>query len=410
MEVKKLIKNINEFKEWKSNTKEGTVECECEKCHRIFKIRKEYGKGSKSSNHYYRLSKMDELICPWCYSSSNFKKTRSLKSEDQLRKEQEKKTQARLDYFNNRYKEDSAIVYKTFNDLKKAYDEGKKGASYVCENCNKTFVLKDRSTFRLFIKTHERLLCKGCSISLTKSSKNFEKIKEKTDNCVLLPNQNYTGSKLEKKAEERPKFKFRCDSCRKEFESPFFPNHPVRCPYCDHQTSTSKEEKEILNYIKSIYNGLILENDRRLINPLEVDILIPGVQLAIEYDGLYWHGRKDPLYHLKKTLLCESKGFKLLHILPSDDKKLIRDLLYNYLNEIPFEFEEDVRYDRRLYSVLDVSNYVSYSPTCHKTDGYVLDKGDLEYWDCGYFEVSDYTKLSPEESLLSLKIKNKKEF
>ena len=405
MEVKKLIKNIDEFKEWKANTKEGIAECECERCHKIFKVRKEYGKGSHSSNHYYRLLKMDELICPWCYSSSNFKKTRSLKSEDQLKEEQEKKTQARLAFYEKKYKEDSSILYNDFNQLKEAYETGKKGASYICSNCGKTFVLKNRDALRRYIKSHESLLCKGCGISLTKSAGNFEKMKERIDDCILLPDQEYKGSKLEKKIEDRPKFKFKCNKCNKEFESPFFPNHPVRCPYCDHITTTSKEEKEILNYIKSIYDGLILENDRKLINPLEIDILIPGVRLAIEYDGLYWHGRKDPLYHLKKTLLCESKGFKLLHILPSDDKRIVRDLIYKYLNEIPLNLKEGIKYDRRLYSVLDVDNYISYSPEVFKTDGYILGKGDFEYWNCGYFEVSDITKLSPEEKSFKFKIK-----
>lgn len=402
-----MIKNIDEFKEWRANTKEGTVECECEQCHRIFTIRKEYGKGSQSSNHYYRLSKSNELICSKCYRNLNFKKTRALKSKEQLRKEQEKKTQARLAFYEKRYKEDSSIVYDNFDELKKAYDEGKKGASYVCSNCGKTFILKNRDVFRRYIKSHESLLCKGCGISLTKSANNFEKMRERVDVCTLLPDQDYKGSKLEKRIEDRPKFNFRCDKCGREFESPFFPNHPVRCPYCDHITTASKEEKEILSYIKSTYDGLIIENDRRLIKPLEIDILIPGVQLAVEYDGLYWHGRKDPLYHLKKTLLCESKGFRLLHILPSDDERLIRDLLYKYLNEIPFNFEEGIRYDRRLYSPLGL-NYISYSPKPFKTDGYELNKGDFEYWDCGYFEVSDSTKLSPEEEFLNLKIK--KEF
>ena len=43
-------------------------------------------------------------------------------------------------------------------------------------------------------------------------------------------------------------------------------------------------EKEILNFISSIYAGEIIENDRELISPLELDIVIPEFKLAIEFN------------------------------------------------------------------------------------------------------------------------------
>ena len=41
----------------------------------------------------------------------------------------------------------------------------------------------------------------------------------------------------------------------------------------------------------------------------ELDIYLPNLNIAIEYNGLYWHGEKnkDKNYHLEKYNLCQEK-------------------------------------------------------------------------------------------------------
>ena len=76
-------------------------------------------------------------------------------------------------------------------------------------------------------------------------------------------------------------------------------------------------EKEVVEFIKSIYSDEIIENDRKTIHPKELDIYIPYNHVAIEYDGLYFHSsaiQKNKNYHLDKTLACEEKGIRLIHI------------------------------------------------------------------------------------------------
>lgn len=76
-------------------------------------------------------------------------------------------------------------------------------------------------------------------------------------------------------------------------------------------------EKETVEFVKSICDYEILENDRNIISPKELDIYIPQKNLAIEFDGLYFHSTKfgkDSNYHLGKTLACEEKGIRLIHV------------------------------------------------------------------------------------------------
>lgn len=55
------------------------------------------------------------------------------------------------------------------------------------------------------------------------------------------------------------------------------------------EKSYSNEEKDLLKYIKTIYNDTIIENDRIILNGKELDIYLPKLKLAFEYDGTYRH-------------------------------------------------------------------------------------------------------------------------
>ena len=56
----------------------------------------------------------------------------------------------------------------------------------------------------------------------------------------------------------------------------------------------SKLEKEILSYIKTIYNGVIEENITSVVPNenhrfFELDIYLSEINLAIDINGTYWH-------------------------------------------------------------------------------------------------------------------------
>jgi len=79
----------------------------------------------------------------------------------------------------------------------------------------------------------------------------------------------------------------------------------------------SMGEKQVEEYIIGL--GFIPEiSKRNLIDRFEIDIFIPERNLAIEFNGLYWHsersGKKDKNYHLNKFKECEKKGIQLITI------------------------------------------------------------------------------------------------
>ena len=88
------------------------------------------------------------------------------------------------------------------------------------------------------------------------------------------------------------------------------------CPQCAYLVRSSKPEKEIYQFIKSIYGGNVIENDREALDGKEIDIYIPDLQLGIEYHGLYWHlesvrGKK---HHYDKWNIADQKKIRLIQI------------------------------------------------------------------------------------------------
>lgn len=86
---------------------------------------------------------------------------------------------------------------------------------------------------------------------------------------------------------------------------------------------SSNAEIELYNFIKTIYSGKVILNDRTILSGgRELDLYIPDINLAIEYNGVLWHSEgfagKDALYHLGKTEECESRGIQLLHIFDTE--------------------------------------------------------------------------------------------
>ena len=86
------------------------------------------------------------------------------------------------------------------------------------------------------------------------------------------------------------------------------------CPVCASECSTSEGEINFRNFISKNYDGTILPNDRTIIHPREIDVYLPEINVAFEYNGLYWHSAEklhNNLYHQMKMKMCLEKGVTL---------------------------------------------------------------------------------------------------
>ena len=91
----------------------------------------------------------------------------------------------------------------------------------------------------------------------------------------------------------------------------------AECPECSPKGQRSSTgEQELLTWLTKVYSGKIVQGNRTVLEGYEIDILLPEIKLAIEYNGEYWHSsaHKDQKYHITKTLDAVSKGYRLIHI------------------------------------------------------------------------------------------------
>ena len=108
-------------------------------------------------------------------------------------------------------------------------------------------------------------------------------------------------------------------TCHKHGEFQQLPHDHLQgkgCPTCAH--FISRPEIALYEYICNfISKDDIIRRDRTVLGNLELDIYIPKLKIAIEYNGLRWHSEefnKDKNYHLNKLIKCNEKGIRLIQI------------------------------------------------------------------------------------------------
>ena len=126
--------------------------------------------------------------------------------------------------------------------------------------------------------------------------------------------------------------------CKKHgsfFQKPYIHLQNHGCPKC--VSHISKSEVEVQDFAKSL-NLEIVENNRKVLKGKELDIYIPELKIAIEFNGLYWHSDlyKENNYHSTKTQQCATEGIKLIHIFEDEwlyKKDIVKSRLQNILGK-----------------------------------------------------------------------------
>ena len=99
----------------------------------------------------------------------------------------------------------------------------------------------------------------------------------------------------------------------------------------------SEIENEVYKFIQENYSGEVIKNYKSLISK-ELDIYLPDINIAFEFNGLYWHSEiyKDRYFHLNKSNECLEKGIDLFHIWEDDwiyKQDIIKSIILNKLRK-----------------------------------------------------------------------------
>ena len=170
----------------------------------------------------------------------------------------------------------------------------------------------------------------------------------------------------------------------------------TNCPSCG--ASISKPEIKLKDFIRSFYKGEIITNSKSIIPPMELDIYIPSLNLAIEFNGGYWHSEKfkDKNYHICKYNLCKDKGIRLVSIWEWEilkDKTKIENFIKNLISE-------KIKLQARKLEIRNVST---------EEQREFLKSNHLQgYVPCTY-ALGLYTKDDELIQLMTLRVKSKKD-
>jgi len=177
----------------------------------------------------------------------------------------------------------------------------------------------------------------GCRCPICSKQKNKIIKKQKK---IILENKNEEYEWLDKYENDcHKKIRIKHLVCGNIYKvSPTYFQRGDRCPFCSFKP-ISKPEKEMVDYIKKIYKGEIKLNDRSILSNQELDIYLPDLNLAFEYNGLYWHSEKfrDRNYHYNKMVECSNKGINLIQFWENEwknKKEIVKSKIRYLLNKI----------------------------------------------------------------------------
>ena len=129
------------------------------------------------------------------------------------------------------------------------------------------------------------------------------------------PTKNGSLTSADVKAGSSKKVWWVCNICHHEYEATVYSRTKGSgCVHCLHTNKTSYPEQAIFYYIKQIYPDAINGYKSKFLGRLELDIFIPSINFAIEYDGKAWHKENFIKREQKKYLICQKHNIKLIRV------------------------------------------------------------------------------------------------
>jgi hypothetical protein len=111
------------------------------------------------------------------------------------------------------------------------------------------------------------------------------------------------------------------------------------CPDCGARESSA--ERDVVQFITELLpSEKVLTRQKGILLKAkeELDIYVPSLKFAIEYNGLFWHSEKyrETNYHLNKTIACEHRDIRLFHLFEDEwlyKQDIVKSMLRNILGK-----------------------------------------------------------------------------
>lgn len=118
----------------------------------------------------------------------------------------------------------------------------------------------------------------------------------------------------------------------------------TNCPICNSGRQTSFKEQALFYYVKKLYPSAINRYKSKDLGTFELDIFIPEISVAIEYDGSAWHKEDKYDRERKKYKLCNELGIYLIRVKEEPTKKLGLDIADEMFSIKKIESEKNYTY------------------------------------------------------------------
>lgn len=226
--------------------------------------------------------------------------------------------------------------------LKRYGDENYNNLKKIKQTCLKKYGVENFRQSELYEKQYKETCLKKYKVPHASKSEQYKFTHKKLMFEKFLKNERFKNFEPMFSIDEydgltifNKKYKFKCKKCNTEHYYYINNGKSIKCINCENTISSF--QNEIYSFIKKhIPDENIIINDRTVIKPNEIDILIPSLKFGIECNGIFYHseisGGKNSFYHLNKTKQCIMNGINLIHIMDCE-WKLKQDIIKSIIKQ-----------------------------------------------------------------------------
>ena len=123
------------------------------------------------------------------------------------------------------------------------------------------------------------------------------------------------------------------------------------CPICDARRHTSFSEQAVFYYLKKYFPDTINRFSANFLGKFEIDIYIPSLKVAVEYDGKAWHTEKIFERDMRKYAVCKENKIKLIRL-----KEIKKESDCKTCDIVLYTFWEHETLNKTIIDLLDMLN------------------------------------------------------